>query len=50
MPSKPFAEQARAKVRAAQLEHGIRYQGVVIFVSSVVWVVFLILLSNGALS
>lgn len=50
MANSQYTENSRAKAKAAQLAHGIKYQGPFFIVSSVLWVVFLILLSNGALS
>ena len=50
MPNSQYTENTRTKAKAAQLAHGVKYQGAFLLVSSVIWVVFLILLSNGALS
>ena len=43
-----FSEQVRTRVKAAQLAHGIKWQGPVMFVGSVAWIILIILLANGA--
>jgi hypothetical protein len=37
-------------MKASQLAHGIKWQGPVMFVGSVVWVILIILLANGGTS
>jgi len=42
-------ESRRARVHAAQLAHGIKYQGAFYVLSITAWVVFIVLLKNGVL-
>ena len=50
MPNKLYAEHRRQQVKAAQLAHGIKYQGAFYFISCLVWTIFLIMLANGSLT
>ena len=45
----PFSEHRRAQVYAAQLAHGIKYQGLFYAMACLAWLIFMIMLSNGTL-
>lgn len=46
MQNDHFAEHKKARVKAAQLAHGIKYQGVFFLLSGVAWVVLIIMIAD----